>query len=123
MNLKSMPVHKLMDLRNRVQATLGAKATEARRMLQTKLTQLARAGNGISRGRAVLGSKVAPKYRNPDNPSETWAGRGLRPRWLAAALKGGKKLEHFAIAAPKAAVAKGAPKKTRRARKAQKKSA
>jgi hypothetical protein len=30
---------------------------------------------------------VAPKYRNPENPSETWAGRGLTPRWLAAAIK------------------------------------
>jgi DNA-binding protein H-NS len=40
---------------------------------------------------------VAPKYRNPEKPSETWAGRGLKPRWLAAALKGGKKLKDFAI--------------------------
>jgi DNA-binding protein H-NS len=43
---------------------------------------------------------VAPKYRNPDNPAETWAGRGLKPRWLAAALKTGKKLEDFSITAP-----------------------
>ena len=42
--------------------------------------------------------RVAPKYRNPANPAETWAGRGLRPRWLTAAIKGGKKLEDFAIA-------------------------
>jgi len=40
---------------------------------------------------------VAPKYRNPESPGETWAGRGLKPRWLAAAIKGGKKLEDFAI--------------------------
>ena len=123
MNLKSMSVDKLMDLRNRVQATLGTKVIEARRMLQTQLAKLGRAGNGISRGRTTFGSKVAPKYRNPDNPSETWAGRGLRPRWLAAALKSGKKLEHFAIAGQKAAAVKGAPKKTRGARKAQKKCA
>ena len=123
MNLKSMSVDKLMDLRNRVQATLATKATETRRMLESKLTKLARSGNGVMRGRGALGGKVAPKYRNPDNPSETWAGRGLQPRWLAAALKGGKKLEHFAIAGPKAAAVKRAPKKTRRARNAQKKSA
>jgi hypothetical protein len=55
-----------MDLRNLVQATLGSKVTEARHMLQTKLAKLARAGNGISRGRAALGSKVAPKYRKPE---------------------------------------------------------
>ena len=29
---------------------------------------------------------VPPKYRNPDRPSETWAGRGKRPRWLLMPL-------------------------------------
>jgi H-NS histone family len=43
---------------------------------------------------------VAPKYRNPENPAETWAGRGLKPRWLAAAVKSGKKPEDFPIAGP-----------------------
>ena len=41
--------------------------------------------------------KVAPKYRNPDNPSETWAGRGQQPKWLASRLTGGKTLEDFLI--------------------------
>jgi DNA-binding protein H-NS len=45
------------------------------------------------RGRAA--SKVAPKYR--DGQGNTWAGRGLKPRWLQAALKTGKKIEDFAI--------------------------
>lgn len=27
--------------------------------------------------------KVAPKYRNPANPSETWTGRGVSPKWVA----------------------------------------
>jgi DNA-binding protein H-NS len=34
---------------------------------------------------------LVAKYRNPANAKETWAGRGNRPRWLVAALKGGKK--------------------------------
>jgi DNA-binding protein H-NS len=42
-------------------------------------------------------AKVAPKYRNPAKPTETWAGRGKPPRWLAAELKMGKKLADFAI--------------------------
>lgn len=41
--------------------------------------------------------KVAPKYRNPDNASETWTGRGKQPRWLAAKTKSGAKLESFLI--------------------------
>ena len=44
----------------------------------------------------VLG-KVAPKYRNPANAKETWAGRGKPPRWMAAELAKGKKIEDFLI--------------------------
>lgn len=44
----------------------------------------------------VLG-KVAPKYRNPANAKETWAGRGKQPRWLAAETSKGRKLEEFLI--------------------------
>ena len=40
---------------------------------------------------------VPPKYRNPDQPSETWAGRGKRPRWLVAKLKSGKRINDFRI--------------------------
>ena len=40
---------------------------------------------------------VPPKYRNPDRPSETWAGRGKQPRWLVAQLKSGKRIEDFRI--------------------------
>ena len=41
--------------------------------------------------------KVAPKYRNPADASQTWAGRGQPPRWLAAELKAGKTLEDYLI--------------------------
>jgi DNA-binding protein H-NS len=41
------------------------------------------------------GATVAPKYRGPNG--ETWSGRGLTPKWLAALIAGGKKKEEFAI--------------------------
>ena len=40
---------------------------------------------------------VPPKYRNPDQPSETWAGRGKQPRWLVAQLRSGRRIEDFSI--------------------------
>jgi DNA-binding protein H-NS len=43
------------------------------------------------------GSKVKPKYRNPADPSQTWAGRGKRPRWFADALAAGKKEKDLLI--------------------------
>jgi DNA-binding protein H-NS len=52
-------------------------------------------------GRAVKakkpgGGKVAAKYLNKAT-GETWSGRGLQPRWLKAALAGGKKITDFAV--------------------------
>jgi DNA-binding protein H-NS len=41
--------------------------------------------------------KVLPKYFNPLAPSETWSGRGKRPRWLVAALETGHRLDEFEI--------------------------
>jgi len=41
--------------------------------------------------------KVAPKYRNPENSSETWAGRGKQPKWLAAETGKGRSLDEFLI--------------------------
>src|SRR5262249_3181645 len=38
---------------------------------------------------------VTPKYCNPDQPSETWAGRGRKPRWLVAQLRSGKRIDDF----------------------------
>ena len=40
---------------------------------------------------------VLPKYCNPDQPLETWAGRGKQPRWLVAKLKSGKRIDDFRI--------------------------
>jgi DNA-binding protein H-NS len=41
--------------------------------------------------------KVEPKYRNPANPAETWAGRGMQPKWLATETAKGRKLDEFLI--------------------------
>ncbi|MBP1804963.1 H-NS family nucleoid-associated regulatory protein [Rubellimicrobium aerolatum] len=35
----------------------------------------------------------APRYRNPDNPDQTWSGRGRRPRWIHEAEAAGRPLE------------------------------
>ena len=40
--------------------------------------------------------KVPPKYRNPAG-TETWSGRGKRPRWFNEALKAGKKEKELLI--------------------------
>lgn len=57
---------------------------------------LAQAGKAPRKAASVR-KPVAAKYRNPADASQTWSGRGKRPRWLADALAAGKKLESFAI--------------------------
>jgi DNA-binding protein H-NS len=100
MALKSLSVDKLLKLKSEVEAALASKVTERRGQLEGELSKLTRAhgGQGRTSLRGGVRGPVAPKYRNPENAAETWAGRGLRPRWLAAAIKSGKKLEDFAIA-------------------------
>lgn len=42
-------------------------------------------------------SKVAAKYRNPANPSQTWTGRGLAPKWMQELLSTGRDRSEFEI--------------------------
>jgi DNA-binding protein H-NS len=116
MNIKSMSLDQLSKLKEQVAAALSAKVIEERRVVQDQLSKLDRLAARGSSGKGVRGGPrgaVAPKYRNPDDPTETWAGRGLKPRWLAAALKTGKELEDFSITTP-VKKSRAAPKKARR---------
>jgi len=47
-------------------------------------------------GEAKAPSKVAVKFRNVATGA-TWSGRGLKPKWLTAALASGAKVEDFAV--------------------------
>lgn len=116
MNLKSMSLDKLAKLKDQVNTILRIKVADERRALEAELGRLSQ----LATSKAVKpGGRgpVPPKYRNPENPSETWAGRGLKPRWLAAALKAGKKLEHFSIAQTAKQVTKKGPKRVRRVKR------
>ena len=46
-------------------------------------------------GTAAKRKTVPVKYR--DSSGNTWTGRGNKPRWLAAALASGKRIEDFLI--------------------------
>ena len=103
LDLRTMTVDDLLELRERISATLSSRVEAERRDLELRLARLRRVDLGeparFARGGRVIGARaqVAPKYRNPERPSETWSGRGRQPRWLTAALKAGKKLHDFEI--------------------------
>jgi DNA-binding protein H-NS len=98
--LKSMSVAKLTDLKSKVEAAIAEKVMARRSELEMELSKLERHAPGHAKGRGRGGGKrgpVAPKYRNPKDPSQTWAGRGLQPLWMRDAIKSGKKLNSFLI--------------------------
>lgn len=41
--------------------------------------------------------KAAAKFRNPENPSETWTGKGRKPGWFNAAMDAGRPEEDLLI--------------------------
>lgn len=43
------------------------------------------------------GSKVPVKYQNPNNLSQKWTGRGMKPKWLQALLNQGHDIKDFEI--------------------------
>ncbi|MFQ6547381.1 H-NS family nucleoid-associated regulatory protein [Aestuariibius sp. 2305UL40-4] len=42
-------------------------------------------------------SKAPAKYRNPKDPTQTWSGRGRRPKWIVDAEAKGQSLDKFLI--------------------------
>jgi DNA-binding protein H-NS len=46
-----------------------------------KAAKAAKAPKAAKKG-TLAGKKVAPKYRNPANPEQTWTGRGVSPTWV-----------------------------------------
>jgi DNA-binding protein H-NS len=104
--LESMSVGDLWSLQEEICAILLARITAEKRELEKRLAVLNRGMDvidGSSNSRPMQNGKlrrkyprVLPKYRDPQT-SETWSGRGKRPRWLVAALKSGHKMEEFRI--------------------------
>jgi DNA-binding protein H-NS len=97
-DLKSMSLDQLWELHEHVVVELGRKIAAEKARLEERLHRLDPAGGigKLKRERRPY-PKVLPKYRNPKDPSETWAGRGKQPRWLRAQLRSGKKLNDFLI--------------------------
>ena len=101
---------KLIDIQNQI-ALLQKQAEEIRAQEFNQTVQdikakmaafgitLADLDGGKSRprktGAAKSGNPAPAKYRGPNG--ETWSGRGLMPRWLAALVAQGQSKESFAI--------------------------
>src|SRR3977135_3836795 len=105
-DLEAMSIDDLWSLHEKISRILSARITSEKRELEKRLAVLNRGRDVIEGDSQSYNSNgkarrkypgVFPKYRNPQTPSETWSGRGKQPRWLAAAIKTGRKIEDFRI--------------------------
>jgi len=121
MKLGDMTVAQLFQLREKLQIALSSKILAERQELERRINLLSSLEGSVPEngrstfrrargGRRALarsprngkshplkGRTVAPKYRDPANPSQTWAGRGQAPRWLVAYESKGRKRDEFLI--------------------------
>ncbi len=99
-----LSLEELHALATRAQKALEEKRKESRKAVIAQIKELADSigvsvtiTDGDKPVSARRGSKVAPKYRNPHNHDQTWTGRGVKPRWLAALVEQGRRMEEFLI--------------------------
>ncbi|MEO1867651.1 MAG: H-NS histone family protein [Methylococcales bacterium] len=77
------------------QQTLIEKKNNKRKEVIAEIKALAASINitieikGETKKNPTKNSKVAAKYRNPEDSSQTWSGRGLTPKWMQALIAGG----------------------------------
>ncbi|MPL60978.1 DNA-binding protein H-NS [Rhodobacter sp. 140A] len=101
-NFDVLPLAELKILRAKVDRAIETYEERKKREALAELEESARKMGFSFAELAELSSTkprkaVAPKYANPENPAETWTGRGRKPKWVEAALAAGKSLEDLAI--------------------------
>ena len=106
-NLSSLTTDELWALHEQVGNILAEKITAEKRELEQRLAKLnsgmmakaSRPDLQVAERRSARRKypPVLPKFQNPSDPSETWAGRGKQPRWMVLQLKAGKKMNDFLI--------------------------
>ncbi|MBE0494672.1 MAG: H-NS histone family protein [Thiomicrospira sp.] len=104
--MRTMAVDELVELRQAIDKLISQKQKEqTKNLVEEFKVKAAKLGlslediMGLETGkpRKTKGQKVAPKYRNPNDASQTWTGRGRKPLWVEDALNKGKKLDDLAI--------------------------
>lgn len=99
MDISTLSLPELIDLRDRVSALIVTrKAEEKERTADEIATLLTQRGYSLDelfpggkKGKKIGATKKV-KYRHPDNPELTWSGAGRKPDWLKEWEASGKDL-------------------------------
>lgn len=100
-NLNAMSRKELLKLKRDVEKAIrAAEQKDKRKALEAAERAAAEFGFSLSELSGAVktrGSKATPKYRNPDNPSQTWTGRGRKPAWFLQAMARGVDISELEI--------------------------
>ena len=97
-----MNIKELRDLQNQVTKAVASFEDRKKKHAMMELEETARK-LGFTLGELTGApsirkrSPAVAKYANPADATDTWSGRGRKPRWMEAALKAGKSPEDLMI--------------------------
>ena len=96
-DLSGLNIDQLADLVTKTQSEMASREKQRRKDLRSELERRV-AAEGYKMGdifpefgsgseSAARRQKRPAKYRNPQNPDDTWSGIGRTPRWVAAIVE------------------------------------
>jgi DNA-binding protein H-NS len=107
-DLSKFSIHELKEIIGEAERTIQKKLSEEITKAKQAAEEAAKRhgfslqeifGHSGAKATKSKGSKSGgvPKYKNPENPSQTWSGRGRQPAWFKAALESGKSPDEMAV--------------------------
>ncbi|MBS0126657.1 H-NS family nucleoid-associated regulatory protein [Thetidibacter halocola] len=107
-DLSKLNMDELGALANDVQKRMTELKEEKRAEAMKRIHELAKEAGltvdelvgtvSTTKKRRDTGTKSAPKYIDPNDPMNTWTGKGRAPNWFKEALEAGKTKEELLIA-------------------------
>ena len=98
MNLSILTMAELRNLAEKVQQEVSHRERDDLNKAREQIMAIAQQA-GIPLKQLILdglqprAGKVAVQYRNPDNASEQWTGRGRQPLWVRHWVESGKSID------------------------------
>lgn len=101
LDFEKMSLKELRDLRTKLDRAINSYEDRRRREAMSAVEEAAKAHgfnlSELTSAKSRRGGTVAPKYVHPEDPNQTWTGRGRKPKWVQDALDQGKSLEDLGI--------------------------
>ncbi len=100
--LKSRSYDKVLEKIVQLAKEAGLTAADIAKALGAANPKASKSGKAprVAKKGALAGKKVAPKYRNPANPEQTWTGRGVSPTWVQSLKASGTLDSALIVATP-----------------------